>query len=91
MLPSKQGFPGHSVVKNLPANAGDKGSIPDSGRSHMLQGTKPMPHNYWSLHALELVLCKKRSLHTATREQPQLAKTGEKSTQQEKLSTAKNK
>ena len=27
------GFPGGSVVKNLPANAGDPGSIPGSGRS----------------------------------------------------------
>jgi len=26
------GFPGGSVVKNLPANAGDKGSIPELGR-----------------------------------------------------------
>ena len=28
-------FPGGAVVKNLPANAGDSGSIPDLGRSHM--------------------------------------------------------
>ena len=27
------GFPGVSVVKNLPANAGDMGSIPGSGKS----------------------------------------------------------
>ena len=27
------GFPGGSVVKNLPANAGDAGSIPGSRRS----------------------------------------------------------
>ena len=27
------GFPGGSVVKNLPANAGDTGSIPGSERS----------------------------------------------------------
>ena len=32
-----QGFPGGSVVKNLPVNAGDMGSIPDLGRSHTLQ------------------------------------------------------
>ena len=31
------GFPGSSVVKNLPANAGDMGSIPGPGRSHMTQ------------------------------------------------------
>ena len=38
--PSKnevKGFPGGSVVKNPPANAGDTGLIPDPGRSHMLQ------------------------------------------------------
>ena len=29
------GFPGGSVVKNPPANAGDMGSIPGPGRSHM--------------------------------------------------------
>ena len=29
----KLGFPGGTVVKNLPANAGDAGSIPESGRS----------------------------------------------------------
>jgi len=33
-----RGFPGGSVVKNLPVNAGDMGSIPDAGRSHMLLG-----------------------------------------------------
>ena len=26
------GFPGSSVVKNLPANVGDMGSVPESGR-----------------------------------------------------------
>jgi len=31
------GFPGGSVVKNLPASAGDTDSIPDLGRSHMPQ------------------------------------------------------
>ena len=30
---TRLGFPGGSVVKNLPANAGDAGSIPGSGRS----------------------------------------------------------
>ena len=30
-------FPGGSLVKNLPANAGDMGLTPDLRRSHMLQ------------------------------------------------------
>ena len=29
------GLPGGSAVKNPPANAGDTGSVPDPGRSHM--------------------------------------------------------
>ena len=29
------GFPGGTVVENLPANAGDTGSSPGLGRSHM--------------------------------------------------------
>ena len=32
-VPGTWGFPGCSVVKNLPANAEDAGSIPGSGRS----------------------------------------------------------
>ena len=30
-------FPGGTVVKNPPANAGEMGSTPGPGRSHMLQ------------------------------------------------------
>ena len=32
-------FPGGPVVKNLPPNAQDMGSIPDPKRSYMLQGS----------------------------------------------------
>ena len=32
-----RGFPGGKMVKNPPANAGDMGSSPGPGRSHMLQ------------------------------------------------------
>ena len=32
---SNGGFPGGTVVENLPANAGDTGSSPGLGRSHM--------------------------------------------------------
>ena len=34
---SEGGLPGGSVVKNPPAYAGDTGSIPDLGRSHVPQ------------------------------------------------------
>ena len=33
----RRGFPGGAVVENPPANAGDTGSIPGPGRSHMLR------------------------------------------------------
>ena len=32
---SIEGFPGGAVVESLPANAGDTGSSPGLGRSHM--------------------------------------------------------
>ena len=40
-----QGFSGASVVKILPANAEDTGSIPDPRRSRMLQ-VEPVYRNY---------------------------------------------
>ena len=40
---SSKGFPGGSVVKNLPAKAGGGGSIPDLGRSH-----RPWSNNCWT-------------------------------------------
>ena len=44
-----QGFPGGSVVKNPPANAGDTGSIPDPGRSHEPWSICARVHpNYWA-------------------------------------------
>ena len=36
-----EGFPGGSVVRSLSANAGDVGSVPDSGRSHTEQQSPP--------------------------------------------------
>ena len=43
-------FPGGTVDKNLPANAGDAGSIPDPGRSHM-------PRSSWVQAPHLLSLC----------------------------------
>ena len=34
-----RGFPGGAVVKNPPPNAGDTGSSPGPGRSHMPQSS----------------------------------------------------
>ena len=40
-----QGFPGGSLAKNLPANAGDMGLIPDPEDPKFCGTTKPMYHN----------------------------------------------
>ena len=41
-------FPGGSAGKNLLADAGDSGFIPDPGRPHLLLSTRPERHNYWA-------------------------------------------
>ena len=54
-------FPGGPVVRSLPANAGDTGSIPGLGRSHMMWGSVACgPQPLKPLH-LEPVLRNKRS------------------------------
>ena len=56
MMPLKLigGFPGGTVVENLPANAGDTGSSPGLGRSHMprsnwARGSQLLSLRVWSL------------------------------------------
>ena len=41
------GFSGGSVVKNLPANAGDTGSIPGLGRSPGEENCNPLQYSGW--------------------------------------------
>ena len=90
------GFPGGAVVQNLPANAGDMGSSPGLGRSHM-------PRSNWA-HEPQLLSLRVQSLCSATREAaivrgPRTAmKSGPRSPQLEKAlaqkrrpNTAKNK
>ena len=38
-------FPGDSVVKNIPANAGDTGSIPGWGRSPEEENDNPLQYS----------------------------------------------
>ena len=40
-------FPGGSAVKKLPANAGDSGSIPGSGRSLGEGNGNPLQYSCW--------------------------------------------
>ena len=56
---SRQGFPGGAVVENLPANAGDTGSSPGLGRSHM-------PPSNWAREP-QLLSLRVWSLCSATR------------------------
>jgi len=41
-----EGFPGGSMVKNLPANTGDAGSIPGPGRCSGEGNGKPLQYSY---------------------------------------------
>ena len=56
----QQGFPGGAAVENLPANAGDTGSSPDLGRSHM-------PRSNWAREP-QLLSLRVWSLCSATKE-----------------------
>ena len=56
-------IPGGPVVKNLPANAGDMGSIPGGEDPTCHRATKPTPQ-VQSLCTLEPALCNKRSHHS---------------------------
>ena len=44
-------FPGGAVVKNLPAKAGDTGSSPGPGRSHMPRSNEACAPQLRSLHS----------------------------------------
>ena len=59
-LRNPQGFPGGAVAENPPANAGDTGSSPGLGRSHM-------PQSNWAREPQLLSLCV-RILCSTTRE-----------------------
>ena len=43
------GFPGGSVVKNSPADAGDKGSVPDPGRFPREENGNPLSILVWEI------------------------------------------
>ena len=100
---SSGGFPGVSVVKNPPADAGNTGSIPDPGRSHMLWSNKLLCHHCRvcapeprSPHAAGVEAhvpgdSRRERLEHRNKEEPPAAATGEKPSQPWRPSTAKNK
>ena len=56
-------FLGGPVVKSLPANAGDMGSVPGQGNLHMPQGNTARVPQLLKPTCLELVPYSKRSRH----------------------------
>ena len=62
-------FPGGAVVKDLPTNAGDKGSIPSPGRSHMLWSNQAhVPQRLKPVCPRAYALQQEKPLLAATRE-----------------------
>ena len=85
------GFPGDAVVKNLPANAGDAGSSPGLGRSHM-------PRSSWAREPQLLSLCSAtretaivRGPRTAMKSGPHLPQLEKALAQKQRPNTAINK
>ena len=57
-----EGFPSDPVVKNMPCNAGDTGSVPGLGRSQMPQSNEACEPQQLKPTSLEPMLWSKRSL-----------------------------
>ena len=89
------------MVKNLPANAGDTGSIPVWGDPTGLGATKSVCYNYaspgtWSLYSATREVTSMRSLRTAMKSspysmQPEKARAAMKTNCSQKLKKKKNK
>ena len=91
-----QGFPGDAVVENLPANAGDTGSSPGLGRSHMPRSNwarepQLLSLRVWSLCAATREAAIVRGPHAAMKSGPRLPQLEEDLTQKRRPNTAKNK
>ena len=88
------GFPGGAVVKNLPANAGDTGSSPGLGRSHMPrsnQAREPqlLSPRVWSLCSATREAATVRGLRTAMKSGPRLPQLEKALAQKRRPNTAK--
>ncbi|KAJ8782453.1 hypothetical protein J1605_010161 [Eschrichtius robustus] len=90
------GFPGDAVVENLPASAGDMGSSPGLGRSHMPRSSwahepQLLSLRFWSLcsPAREAVIV--RGPRTAMKSDPRLPRLEKALAQKRRPNTAINK
>ena len=91
-----RGFPGGAVVENLPANAGDTGSSPGLGRSHMPQSSQARESQLLSLHVWSLCSATReaaivRGPRTAMKSGPRLPQLEKALAQKRRPNTAINK
>ena len=90
------GFPGGAVVENLPANAGDTGSSPGLGRSHMPRSNwarepQLLSLRVWSLCSATGEAAIVRSPRTAMKSGPRSPQLEKALAQKRRSNTAKNK
>ena len=91
-----QGFPGGAVVESLPANAGDTGSSPGLGRSHVLRSNwarepQLLSLCVWSLCSETREAAIVRGPRTAMKSGPRLRQLEKALAQKRRPNTAKNK
>ena len=91
-----RGFPGGAVVESLPANAGDTGSSPGLGRSHVPRsGWAREPQllslRVWSLCSATREAAAVRGPRTAMKSGPRSPQVGKALAQKRRPNTAKNK
>ena len=90
------GFPGGTVVEDLPANAGDMGSSPGLGRSHMPRSNwarepQLLSLRIWSLCSATREATIVRGPHTTMKSGPHLLQLEKALSQKRRPNTAKNK
>ena len=92
----EEGFSGGAVVENPPANAGDTGSSPDLGRSHMPRSNwarepQLLSLRVWSLCSATREAAIVRGPRTAMKSGPRLPQLEKALAQKRRPNTAKNK
>ena len=90
------GFPGGAAVENLPANAGDVGSSPGLGRSHMPRSSwarepQLLSLRVWSLCFATGEAATVRGPRTTMKSGPHLLQLEKALAQKRRPNTAKNK
>ena len=94
---TSRGFPGGAVVENLPANnAGDTGSSPGLGRSHMPRSSwarepQLLSLRFWSLCSATREAAMVRGPRTAMKSGPRLPQLEKALAQKRRPNTAINK